>query len=154
MANQHEVFDMFKDVRDFHLKFTLPVEPYPSFPPKELLEFRVKFLEEEVNEFKDACNANDLTLALDALIDLVYIALGTAVTMRLPWYECWNHVQNANMKKIRASVENPSIRNQQFDVVKPAGWESPNNKIRECIDYWRVRNGAQPLSMERNNNGE
>ena len=38
----------------------------------------------------------------DALIDLTYVAMGTAYMMGLPWQDLWDEVQRANMSKVRA----------------------------------------------------
>jgi predicted HAD superfamily Cof-like phosphohydrolase len=65
----------------------------------------------------------------DALIDLVYVAMGTAHLLGLPWEALWNEVQIANMRKVRAAADaSDSKRGSAFDVVKPPGWQPPNIK--------------------------
>ena len=120
---------MFKDIVDFHEKFEIPKLDKPGFPSNEMMQFRLAFLAEELEEFSMANKANDIEGVFDALIDLVYVALGTAVIMGLPWNEGWKLVHEANMKKIKAQSKEHSKRNNIHDVVKPHGWESPNLSI-------------------------
>lgn len=63
--------------------------------------------------------------SFDALIDLVYVALGTAYLHRFPFNEGWARVQEANMRKVRANKKSDSKRRTTHDVVKPPGWRSP-----------------------------
>jgi predicted HAD superfamily Cof-like phosphohydrolase len=130
--------DMYGDVGDFHRKFGLTNFGDSGGPPALLdqsktdgvsvLDFRVNFMQEEIDEFVMAHLEGDLAKAADALVDLVYVALGTAHMMRVPFDECWDAVQEANMKKVRASGHDDplSVRKHKLDVVKPPGWTPPN----------------------------
>lgn len=131
--------DLFNDVREFHRKFGLPfhgermVAEKPDCIPPHLLDpstndFREKFMQEELDEYKLAVAQGDLAKAADALCDLVYVALGTAHMMHVPFIRCWFEVQRANMQKERASSAEDarSVRGHVLDVVKPKGWTPPN----------------------------
>ena len=119
----------FEDVSLFHAKFDLHQsrsDPGPQKVPLDVFEFRLRFLYEELHEFEDAwANRNEADLA-DALIDLVYVAMGTAHIFGFPWQELWDEVQRANMSKVRATSSEQSTRRSKFDVVKPKGWTPPN----------------------------
>lgn len=123
----------FADVGDFHQKFGLPYygdgDP-PGMLEDDVLGFRNDFMHEELTEFIDACTVGDLAKAADALCDLVYVALGTAHMMHLPFDRCWAEVQRANMTKVRASgADDPaSTRKHRMDVVKPPGFVAPNHE--------------------------
>ena len=80
-------------------------------------------LKEEIKEYEDA---EELKEKLDALVDLVYFALGTAYLHGFNFNEAWKRVHAANMKKIRAEKKGDSKRKSTFDVVKPAGWIVPD----------------------------
>lgn len=129
--------DMMDDIKDFHKKFGLimPPEQNPSlFNDPELYKFRLNFIAEELNEFGEAHNNNDLPKAFDALIDLTYVVLGTAYLMGLPFNEGWKVVHEANMKKVRAEHPSQSKRGTAYDVIKPEGWTPPDmQKVLE--DY-------------------
>jgi len=130
----------FDDVGDFHERFGLDnvthSRAWPRNPDAELLEFRAKFLAEELGEFVAACTGHDArevakifideAEAFDALIDLAYVTFGTAQLMGFPWQDGWDEVQRANMTKVRALRAEESTRLSTFDVVKPEGWQAPN----------------------------
>lgn len=129
----------FDDVGDFHEKFGLdnvthhgagprfPIGEHNEADAAELLRFRVRFLREELQEFEDALATRDPAKAFDALLDLTYVAMGTAHLLGFPWQEGWDEVQRANMAKVRAKPDgSDSVRNSKWDVVKPSGWTPPN----------------------------
>ena len=121
--------DMWSDIAKFHQKFSLPQEEVPSFPNDEMMAFRIDFMQEELNEFREAVEKRDIVMAFDALLDLAYVTLGTAYLMHLPWNEGWEHVQAANMEKVRAKKAADSTRGSAYDVVKPPGWVPPNRML-------------------------
>jgi predicted HAD superfamily Cof-like phosphohydrolase len=120
----------FDDVEAFHIKFGVPLAGAPSFLDREANEFRVKFMQEELDEFKEDYANGDMLKAADALVDLVYVAMGTASMMGLPWQQLWDEVQRANMSKVRASGADDarSVRKSALDVVKPEGWKGPDHR--------------------------
>jgi len=65
----------------------------------------------------------------DALADLVYVALGTAYKMGLPFDSIWQAVQAANMRK----VAGPTKRGNKVDACKPEGWVGPETAIARAI---------------------
>lgn len=84
----------FQDVLAFHRKFDQPHGTRPQFLTPEAFEFRHKFLQEELQEFHDA---KHLVAQLDALMDLVYVAIGTALYVGCPQdglKNTWPHFHN------------------------------------------------------------
>lgn len=124
------------DVHNFHRKFGLPHPKIPQLLDEDTQAFRMKFMAEELDEFDKAWNHNDLATAADSLIDLVYVVMGTAVMMGLPWQALWDAVQYANMRKVRAESadDEKSVRKHRLDVVKPPGWQPPN--IKAVLDKY------------------
>ena len=114
------------DIYDFHEKFGLKY----SGPPRELLSdmgmFRIRFMKEELDEYGQACLDGNKAKQLDALVDLVYVAIGTAYLQGFDFTEAWRRVHAANMKKVRAVEASASVRGSVYDVVKPPGWQAPN----------------------------
>ena len=90
----------------------------------QFLEFRVNFLQEEIDEAKNARSAGEM---VDAIIDLVYVALGTLDAFQVNTELAWDRVHAKNMQKIPG--HNPSRPNQFGfpDLVKPEGWTPPNH---------------------------
>jgi predicted HAD superfamily Cof-like phosphohydrolase len=91
---------------------------------------RAKWMNEEVAEF---LIADDIYEQADAMIDLIYFALGTLVEMGLEADELFEIVQQANMAKLWPDGK-PHYNPKDGKVIKPEGWEDPAPKIRACID--------------------
>lgn len=117
---------MCRDISDFHIKYGLAYVGKPRNLPDDLADFRMKFLEEELTEYRAASLSEDLEGQLDALVDLVYVALGTAYLQGFNFREAWKRVHTANMQKIRAVDSSASKRSNANDVVKPPGWTAPD----------------------------
>jgi predicted HAD superfamily Cof-like phosphohydrolase len=109
----------FEDVQAFHRKFGAPTSDFPMELECVISEFRIKFLTEELEEYIQAVEKRDLAGQFDALIDIVYVALGTANMQGFPWQEGFDLVQAANMKKISATAGHKKI-------TKPEGWIPPD----------------------------
>jgi predicted HAD superfamily Cof-like phosphohydrolase len=117
------MFDPLKDIKDFHEKFGLAYQGAPRHIPEDLAEFRFRFMREELEEYGDT---EDLEKKLDALVDLMYVLLGTAYLHGFNRFvEAWTRVHKANMQKVRAERVDQSTRQSIYDVVKPAGWTPP-----------------------------
>ena len=118
----------FHDVVDFHNKYGLVYIGKARPLDKDTQAYRAHFLEEELKEFIQSANLDDTVGMADALIDIVYVAMGTAYMMGLPWQKLWNEVHTTNMNKVRATNSEQSKRKNSLDVIKPEGWQSPNLK--------------------------
>ena len=130
--------DILKDIDNFHKKYGFEKNEKIDIPNNsELINFRTAFLMEELAEYTNAITKKDAAGALDALVDIVYIALGTAWLFNLPFEKAWNEVQKANMSKIRAKDKTVK-RGTKFDVVKPKDWKAPN--IEKIIEEEREIN--------------
>jgi predicted HAD superfamily Cof-like phosphohydrolase len=121
---------MFDDVKEFHNK-VLGVAPegLPSLVSTEYVMERMRFLLEEVTEFGDAAMTADMVGTADALADIIYVALGTAYMMGLPFQEIWDHVHRANMQKVKGVTK----RGNDIDAVKPEGWIAPEAGIAALL---------------------
>jgi predicted HAD superfamily Cof-like phosphohydrolase len=106
------------DIVDFHEKFGLQYEGPARSLPQDLSSFRLNFMIEETDEYILAEKRAD---QLDALVDLVYVAMGTAYLHGFDFEEAWRRVHEANMAKVRG----PSQRSGEYDVIKPEGWKPP-----------------------------
>ena len=128
-SNMFEHLDcdtLLKDIDNFHKKYGFEKNEKVGIPDdNELVNFRTSFLMEELAEYTNAITKKDSAGALDALVDIVYIALGTAWLFNLPFEKAWKEVQKANMKKIRSKNKSEK-RGTKFDVVKPKDWKAPN----------------------------
>ena len=117
------------DIGLMHNKFGFysKIEEMDGDKLKSLLEFRIKFLEEEIRELREAFETNNHDEIVDAHIDLCVVALGTLDLFDVDVNEAWNRVHNANMTK-EAGVKpgRPNPLNLP-DLLKPAGWTAPTH---------------------------
>ena len=128
---------LIKDIDSFHKKFKFEKNDNVGIPDdNELVNFRTSFLMEELAEYTNAITKKDSAAALDALVDIVYIALGTAWLFNLPFERAWEQVQKANMSKVRTKSKSKK-RGTSFDVVKPKGWTAPD--IEQIIEEEREK---------------
>ncbi len=118
------------DVKEFHDKFGHPCPEQPTMIDKKRALSRAKWMTEEVAEFLVADNIYEQA---DAMIDLMYFALGTMVEMSLEADELFAIVQKANMSKLWADGK-PHYNPKDGKVIKPEGWEDPFPKIKAYID--------------------
>lgn len=118
--------NLFELIKEFHVKFKLEYNDKPRVLPRDLGHFRMDFMEEELSEYAHAVSTNDKEKQLDALVDLVYVALGTAYLHGFDFNEGFRRVHEANMKKVRAVDVKESKRRSVYDVIKPEGWTPPD----------------------------
>jgi len=130
---------MIGNVAEFHEKFDLPLgneDKLMQDPAAQ--DFRVKFLQEELDELKEALASGDKVGAFDALLDLAYVAYGTALFAGIDaaqWHAGMHAVHSANMAKIRVAKAEDSKRGSAFDVKKPVGWVGPESRLKEILSW-------------------
>lgn len=107
-----------------HYEFHEKVQFLSPEELRKLLEFRIRFLEEELTEIKDAKGAEDV---VDGLIDLIVVAIGTLDLFEIDSEYAWDQVHEANMSKkvgIKESRPNPL---GLPDLIKPSDFKSPDH---------------------------
>lgn len=113
-----------RDVRSFmQLCDQVPESGPPRTLPAAASKFRVELLLEEVREYLDADTAGDVVEIADALADIIYIVVGTAVAHRIPLDRVWREVQRSNMAKVHQHGE--IVRSDTGKILKPDGWVGP-----------------------------
>ncbi len=116
-------------VKDFQMKFGHPYRDTPKILEADRVSKRYNWMLEEINEFKEA---NDIYEQADAMIDLMYFALGTLVEMGVKPDKIFEIVHEANMDKLWSDGK-PHFK-EDGKTIKPEGWEDPYPKIKEEID--------------------
>lgn len=128
MEQQLNLFqpDMVDDVYKFNKEIIKTEECKTSkVLNRERLLFALTAMYEELHEFTVANNSNNIGEALDAMIDLIYFALGRCYEMGISkeqFYSCWKIVQEKNMQKTLGKKN----RGTDVDAIKPEGWEAAN----------------------------
>lgn len=115
-----------QDIAEMHTKYGVnpKVREFDKEKLEKFLEFRINFLQEELDEMKHAASADDV---VDALIDLCVVAIGTLDAFDVDSHEAWKRVHAANMNKevgIKESRPNPL---GLPDLIKPEGWTAPTH---------------------------
>ena len=134
--------DWAKDIEDMHTKYGVDqwmgqkLVNVDTETLRKFLEFRINFLEEELNETRDAVSNNDPEEIVDGLIDLCVVAIGTLDAFGVDAHKAWDEVLKANMnKQVGEKAERPNPLGLP-DLVKPEGWTSPSHKGNHgCLDY-------------------
>ena len=109
---------MIKDVDAFLAKFSVKYDGLPRSLSGATRNERIRHMLEEIEEYK---NAKTVAEEFDALIDLIYLAIGTARMQGLDLEVGWDRVHQANMRKVKE--DNTAYKG---GIIKPEGWQKPD----------------------------
>ena len=114
----------FQKVKIFMETFGQEVKSKPSLSSEKINELRFNLIKEELDEFKQALENNDLLEAADALTDILYVAYGAGHAFGIDLDACFNEVQNSNMSKL--GNDGKPIYNDQGKVMKGPNYYKPD----------------------------
>lgn len=119
-------------VRAFHEVFHHPVAKFPASLTPSRVKTRSSWMREELDEFDSAPTLVDQA---DAMIDLMYFALGTLVEMGVEAEPLFDIVHRANMAKFTDGLE--SVYRDDGKVAKRVDWKSPEAELERSLvdDY-------------------
>lgn len=117
-------------VKEFHERFGHPVADRPCLIDSDRAKRRYAWMLEELNEFLES--EGDIVEQADAMIDLIYFALGTLVEMGIKPDEPFAIVQGANMSKLWPDGK-PHFR-ADGKTIKPSTWIDPHPVLARCIE--------------------
>lgn len=123
-------YDWVKDIDSMHSHygFHADVNKLTQNQLKELLLFRIRFLEEELYETSSAVEDQDPEEIVDGLIDLCVVSIGTLNLFGVDAHKAWNRVHEANMnKKVGVKPSRPNPLGLP-DLMKPEGWTAPSHE--------------------------
>lgn len=112
------------DIAAMHRYYRFDITKFSDEQLREFWKFRTAFLQEELTELQTATTADD---AVDALIDLCVIAIGTLDLFKVDPHLAWNRVFDANMSKEVGVKETRQQTGNLPDLVKPPGWSAPTH---------------------------
>jgi len=119
--------DAVHEVQRFHETFGLSVAaaPVAELPPG-VLDLRLKLLQEELDEYRQAAEAGNLVGIADALTDILYVLFGTYVSHGLQDLatELFVEVQRSNMSKLDAEGQ-PIVR-ADGKILKSSQFSEPD----------------------------
>lgn len=124
--------DIINDIFDFNEQvINLGDIEFNALTQKQF-DWTVNFCHEELNEFKEAFDKQDIVGMVDAIGDLIYGAMGTFKKMGLSRehvHECFAAIHAANMTKKRGDKG----RGSDEDAVKPADFVAPEQAIADIL---------------------
>jgi len=139
------------EVEEFNRTFNKPNNYTPNIPDRSEWEFVYHFILEELEEYKDACEAGDIVGVLDALADITYVSLGNGTMLHgLKSYiqEAYAEVQASNMSKSCKTLEEAeeTVRLRSIEQGEPCHYEPVDNvyvvyrsrdrKVMKSINYF------------------
>lgn len=92
----------------------------PALTPMGTVDLRKKLLREECEELCEAQEEGDLPHVAKEIADVIFVALGIAVTYGVDMQPVWDLVHASNMAK-----EGGNTR-ADGKVLKPDGWQPPD----------------------------
>ena len=122
-------------VKHFMTVMGQEVKKHPQLADEATAELRVKLIEEELQELKDAIAANDIVEIADALTDLLYVVYGAGHAYGIDLDECFDEVHASNMTKIQP--DGTVLKNEHGKVIKPFTYRAP--ELKRVIDNQRTR---------------
>jgi predicted HAD superfamily Cof-like phosphohydrolase len=113
-------------VAEFHRVFELPSRPSPGMTGVDsvLRDLRIRLLEEEVAEFREATEAEDIVAVADAIGDILYVAYGAAITYGIDADAVVAEVHRSNMSKL--GPDGRPVRRADGKVLKPSSYHPPD----------------------------
>lgn len=125
----NEMNKQYEMVRDFQRKFGQPAADKPTVLSEDRRSERYDYMEEELTEFLFAKTVVDQA---DAMIDLIYLAIGTLVELGVKPEKLFEIVHNANMSKLWPDGKvhtNP----ENGKIIKPPTFVRPEPLLKDEI---------------------
>lgn len=114
-------------VEKFNQAFNLPIRIKPTLISDDEAKLQYKLLYEEVMEYYAACQNSDLVEVADALGDILYVLIGTAIRHGLQdkLEKIFNEIHRSNMTKLD---NGKPLYNAEGKVVKSQSYQRPDIK--------------------------
>ena len=124
------------EVQEFNETFGKPNNYEPTIPEKKQWMFVYDFIQEELAEYKEACERGDIVEILDALCDITYVSLGHGTMLhglKGKIWKAYQEVQASNMSKA-CKTEEEAIETAKVEAER-VGEETHYEQVGE---YWVV----------------
>ena len=109
-----------RQVLEFHEAFDLSRADKPTVGDMKLANERFRLIREELEEYVDATSTGDLIGVADAIGDMAYVVLGTAVAHGIDLEPVFEAIHESNMLKVGG------YRDEHGKWRKPEGWKPPD----------------------------
>ena len=112
----------------FHQRFNFPYTDIPTQLARPRAKIRCLWMMEELVEFLEA---EDLVDQVDAMMDLMYLALGTLVEMGVKPAGPFNVVHATNLAKVPQAVKGSDLGK----AVKGPDWRDPRPSLLAELEH-------------------
>jgi predicted HAD superfamily Cof-like phosphohydrolase len=131
MESNKAIISVIEKVKEFHEAFSIGNEEVPigAITEKDYL-LRHRLMQEENEEYLEACQKGDITEIADALGDKLYILCGTILKHGLQYKieEVFNEIHRSNMSKLDA--DGKPIYREDGKILKSDRYFRPDiNKV-------------------------
>lgn len=107
-------------LKEFHLKYGHYIQERPGQIPLAVKNLRINLIREEFEELISAIENDDLIEIADGAADLVYVVVGTCVSMGIQFDRVFSEVHNSNMTKTAIPVKDASS-GEKYGTKTPKG---------------------------------
>ena len=114
----------FKRVAEFMKAFGQNVEKKPKLIDLKTSTLRYTLIAEELDEFGEAIDNDDLIGIADALTDLLYVVYGAGHAYGINLDKCFKEVHSSNMSKLGSNGK--PIYREDGKVLKGPDYREPN----------------------------
>ncbi len=140
------------EVEEFNSLMNKPNNYAPTIPAKSEWDFVYNFVLEELEEYKQACEREDIVEVLDALCDIAYVSLGNGAMLHGLKDKIWPaymEVQASNLSKACSTQEEAQktveVRSKEqgegchYEQVgdKYVVYRSRDRKVMKSINYFK-----------------
>ena len=126
--------DAYELVKKFQELAGQPIGIIPQYLSKQRCDIRSRWMREEIEEFEESSTVYEQA---DAIIDLLYYAVGALVEMGVKPDQLFLLVHEYNMKKLSCICYNDDGK-----VMKPSEWRHPDKEIKRIIDNMMLEQEA------------
>jgi hypothetical protein len=140
------------EVEEFNSLMNKPNNYVPTIPAKPEWDFVYNFILEELEEYKHACETENIVEVLDALCDIAYVSVGNGVMLHGLINKIWPaymEVQASNLSKACSTQEEAQktveVRSQEqceschYEQVgdKYVVYRSRDKKVMKSVNYFK-----------------
>ena len=141
------------EVEDFNALMNKPNNYEPTIPDRKEWQFVIDFVQEELEEYREACENGDIVEILDALCDIAYVSLGNGVMLHGLKDKIWpayQEVQASNLSKAckteeeailtvskRAEEQGEACHFEKIEEGRYIVYRTRDKKVMKSINYFR-----------------
>ena len=141
------------EVEIFNNTFGKPNNYEPTIPERKEWKFVYDFIQEELEEYREACERGDIVEVLDALCDIAYVSIGNGTMLHGLKNKIWpayQEVQASNLSKacsseeeametvrVRAEEQGEECYFEKLEDGRYIVYRKRDKKVMKSVNYFR-----------------